>query len=283
MEYTLGLYEKATPDSTTIPEKLAAAKAAGFDHLELSIDEKDWRQERLMWTPEERTGIVEAIKRTGIPLRTLCLSGHRRWPFGSHDPEVRAYATTMLERAVDLSCDLGTEIIMLAGYDVFYETGDKDTLAWFEDGLRRAVEYAEGRGIVLAFETMETGYLIDTIAKAKHWVDLVDSPFLRIYPDLGNITNACERYGTSIADDIASGGDTLVAMHLKDTVTDVFRDLRFGEGRVDFEVGIPLALKAGVRLFTAEMWDDGRENWQEGLAEANAFLRTRIEGAIEAL
>lgn len=283
MDYTLGLYEKACPDSIDLPAKLGAAKAAGFDHLELSIDEKDWRQERLLWTADERRELVEAVERTGIGFDTLCLSGHRRWPFGSHDPEVRAYAATMLERAVDLSRDLGTQIIMLAGYDVFYEQSDADTLAWFEEGLKRAVDYAQQRGIVLAFETMETGYLVDTIAKAKHWVDLVDSPFLRIYPDLGNITNACERYGISIADDIAAGGDALVAMHLKDTVTDVFRDLRFGEGRVDFEAGIPLALAAGVRRFTAEMWDDGREDWQEGLAEANRFLRTRIDRAVAGL
>ena len=34
-EYRLGLYEKSMPNSLTLAQKLAEAKAAGFDYLEL--------------------------------------------------------------------------------------------------------------------------------------------------------------------------------------------------------------------------------------------------------
>ena len=37
--YTLGLYEKAMPSDLSWKEKLEAAKAAGFDFVEISIDE----------------------------------------------------------------------------------------------------------------------------------------------------------------------------------------------------------------------------------------------------
>ena len=39
--YTLGLYEKAMPGSLTWKEKLMAAKSAGYDFVEISIDETD--------------------------------------------------------------------------------------------------------------------------------------------------------------------------------------------------------------------------------------------------
>ena len=39
--YTLGLYEKAMPGSLTWKEKLLAAKSAGYDFVEISIDETD--------------------------------------------------------------------------------------------------------------------------------------------------------------------------------------------------------------------------------------------------
>ena len=37
--YNLGLYEKAMPKELSWMEKLEAAKAAGFDYIEMSIDE----------------------------------------------------------------------------------------------------------------------------------------------------------------------------------------------------------------------------------------------------
>ena len=45
--YTLGLYEKAMPKELEWEEKLVEAKQAGFDFLEVSIDETDEKLERL--------------------------------------------------------------------------------------------------------------------------------------------------------------------------------------------------------------------------------------------
>ena len=45
--YTLGLYEKAMPSDLSWREKLTAAKQAGFDFLEISIDETDAKLSRL--------------------------------------------------------------------------------------------------------------------------------------------------------------------------------------------------------------------------------------------
>ena len=53
-KYQLGLYEKSMPDTLSWQEKLEAAKAAGFEHLETSIDEKDEKLARLDWSEEEK-------------------------------------------------------------------------------------------------------------------------------------------------------------------------------------------------------------------------------------
>lgn len=37
----IGIYEKALPNSFTWEEKFKAAKKAGFDYMEISIDESD--------------------------------------------------------------------------------------------------------------------------------------------------------------------------------------------------------------------------------------------------
>ena len=61
-------------------------------------------------------------------------------------------------------------------------------------------------------------------------VKRVDSPYLGVYPDIGNITNAAKTYGTDVLADLECGHGHLVAMHLKETVPGVFREVPFGAG-----------------------------------------------------
>ena len=53
-KYCLGLYEKAMPGNLTMAEKLTAAREAGYDYLEMSVDETDEKLARLNMSREER-------------------------------------------------------------------------------------------------------------------------------------------------------------------------------------------------------------------------------------
>ena len=278
MEIALGLYEKAIPAGMSWQQMLTAAKAAGFDQLEISIDESDARLSRLDWTQKQRADLRQAMDLTGLPVRTMCLSGHRKYPFGSHDAATRQRSLDIMRKAVDLACDLGVRLIQLAGYDVYYETGDDQTRAWFVENLSRAVEYAARCGVVLGFETMETPFM-DTITKGMAYVNALQSPYLGMYPDLGNLTNACALYHTDVEREIQAGAGHCFAMHLKEPVEGVYRDMDFGTGRVDVVHGARQAMDIGVRLFTAECWHDGRQDWPQRLAQINVFLRNVLEQA----
>ena len=70
--YTLGLYEKAAPPELCWKEKLQAAKDAGYDFIEISIDETDEKLSRLDMGKEERLDMVKAMYETGIPIRSMC-------------------------------------------------------------------------------------------------------------------------------------------------------------------------------------------------------------------
>lgn len=278
MEVALGLYEKAIPLGLNWQQMLLAAKTAGFNQLEISIDESEYRLSRLEWTQQQCASLRRDMDLIGLPVRTMCLSGHRKYPFGSHDPETRRKSLEIMRKAVDLACGLGIRLIQLAGYDVYYETGDENTRAYFLENLEKAVEYAARCGVVLGFETMETPFM-DTISKGMAYVNAVNSPYLGMYPDLGNLTNACCLYHSDIGREIKAGSDHCFAMHLKETVEGVYRDMDFGTGRVDFVNGICHAMNIGVRMFTAECWHDGRADWPKRLSDINCFLRGAIEQA----
>ncbi|MDZ5033967.1 TIM barrel protein, partial [Clostridium perfringens] len=106
-EYTLGLYEKSMPNTLSFKEKLQCARECGFDYMEISIDETDEKLARLDMTKEERFEIVKAMFEVGLPIRTMCLSGHRKYPLGSLNEETRNRALEIMEKAIDLAYDLG--------------------------------------------------------------------------------------------------------------------------------------------------------------------------------
>lgn len=260
--YLLGMYEKAVPSTLGWQEKMQAAKDAGFDFIELSVDESDDKLARLLWTKSEREEILRIAEENGMPFRSMCLSGHRRFPIGSSDEAVCARGMEIMEQALELSCDLGIRMIQLAGYDVYYEESTPETVERFGRNLKKCCDMAARYGVAMGFETMETPFM-NTVEKAMRYVNETGSPYLHVYPDLGNITNAAKEYGTSVVDDLETGRGHLIAMHLKETLPGVFREVPFGTGHVDFEEGIKKAWSLGVRRFVTEFWYTGEENWRE--------------------
>ena len=274
--YTLGLYEKAMPGSLTWKEKLLAAKSAGYDFVEISIDETDEKLSRLEMTGQERLELVRLMAETGIPIRTMCLSGHRKYPLGSSDPQVCGRGMEIMQKAIQLADDLGVRIIQLAGYDVYYEESSLETKKRFLTNLKKAVNMAERTGVLLGFETMENEFM-NTVEKAMKYVTLVGSSYLNVYPDIGNITNAAHTYKTDVLEDLYIGKGHLVAMHLKETVPGRFREIPYGTGHVDFENAVHTAWELGIRKYVTEFWYTGSDAWAEDLKSASEMFRKILD------
>lgn len=274
--YEIGLYEKAMPGELSWREKLLTAKELGYDFVELSVDETDAKLARLDMTGEERLEILKIMNEVGVPFRSMCLSGHRKYPLGSANPATCARGMEIMEKAVQLAADLGIRIIQLAGYDVYYEDSTPETVARFGENLKKATMMAAKAGVMLGFETMETEFM-NTVGKAMKYVELVNSPYLGVYPDSGNLKNAAVTYGTDVYEDIRSGAGHTVAMHLKETVPGKFREIHFGTGHVDFQKTIDTAWEIGVRRFVTEMWYVGQDNWKEDIREAHDMMSAILD------
>ncbi|WP_332833823.1 L-ribulose-5-phosphate 3-epimerase [Clostridium perfringens] len=280
-EYFIGLYEKAMPNTLTWREKLQCAKENNFDFLEVSIDETDEKLKRLDMTKEERQVLVDLMYEVGLPIRTMCLSGHRKYPIGSADETTRNRGMRIMEKAIELADDLGIRIIQLAGYDVYYEEGSEETRKLFYENLKKAVEMAARSGIILAFETMETEFM-NTVEKAMNYVKKIDSPYLGVYPDCGNITNAAiNKYNKNVIEDLRSGKGHIMAVHLKETKPGKFREIPFGTGHVDFESIIKESYNMGVRRFVTEFWYTGTGDYRVEIKNSRKFIEEKFNKALE--
>ena len=276
-KYLLGLYEKSMPGTLSWTEKLLAAKRAGFDYVEMSIDETEAKLARLEMRAEELTELRAAMLSTGLPIRSICLSGHRKFPLGCPDPDKQKRSLEIMEKAIALAAALGVRTIQLAGYDVYYEEGTEQTRQDFVRNLRKCAEMAAEEGILLGFETMETAFM-DNVKKAMHYVQAVDSPYLGVYPDAGNITNAALLYHEDVLADMETGRGHLAAVHLKEALPGKYREIPFGTGHVDFDKIVQKSWELGVRRYVAEFWYKEGSDWQQELQKANDFMREKFAG-----
>ena len=274
----VGLYEKALPKSFGWKQKIKEAKAAGYDFIEISIDETDEKIARVRSGNPQGIDIREALLEEDFPLLTMCLSGNRRFPIGSMDDGTRNTGLALIREAVDFAVAAGVRIVQLAGYDEYYGPRSKETERRFLDALRSATEYAAQRAVTLAIENVDTDFM-NTLSKIKTYVDEVDSPWLKIYADIANLT-ACGMSMQDLYEDIGCAYTDTIAWHVKDGKLNVIRDTPYGTGIVDFDTFFTfLKEKEYAGLFVMEMWSDQTEESVRYVRTARQFLEEKIEMA----
>ena len=294
--YHIGLYEKAMPSSLNWEEKLKCAKDCGYDFVEISIDETDQklarldmsaeerlelaRLARLEWTAQERAQLRETMQKIGVPIRSMCLSGHRKYPFGASDPAVRRRSLEIMEKAIQLSDDLGIRVIQLAGYDVYYQEANNETRRRFRDGLKESVEMASRAQVTLAMEIMDYP-LMNSISKALGYAHYLNNPWFQLYPDIGNLS----AWDNDVQMELQAGIGHIVAVHVKDTKPGVFKNVPFGEGVVDFERCFETLKQSGYcGPYLIEMWSETAEDPAAEVAKARDWVKARMAkaGMVEA-
>lgn len=279
----LGIYEKALPYGTGWAEKLATAERLGFQFIEISVDETDERLARLDWSVAERKNFCQVVLDSPLTVPSMCLSGHRRFPLGSRDPETRNKALAIMEKAIQLAVDTSIRTIQLAGYDVYYEEGDADTREYYLENMRKCLEMAAREQVMLAMEIMDHPFM-NSIVRFMNIKQLLQSPWFTVYPDVGNLS----AWRNDVAAELTLGSSQIVAVHLKDTIAvtkdhgGTFKEVAFGDGCVDF----PLVFHTLKNMkytgpYLIEMWTERTDDPEQAILDAKAWLLERMrEGGL---
>jgi len=278
MNNPVGIYEKALPKDLSWIERFEAAKAAGYDFLELSVDETPERMARLDWSMAERLDFFRASRECGVPVPSMCLSGHRKIPFGSADPAIRAQAAEFMEKAIRFASDTGIRVIQLAGYDVYYEPTTRESRERYYEGMEKALEIAAQHQVMLGLEIMDTTFQ-NSISKYLVLKERLPSPWFTVYPDLGNLT----AWGNDLTRELTAGIHHIVGVHVKETLPvgpsfpGAFRDIPFGEGTVDFVHCFKTLHELGYAgPFLVEMWTEKAADPLKEIAKARQWVGERL-------
>ncbi|MGH2248893.1 L-ribulose-5-phosphate 3-epimerase, partial [Enterococcus faecalis] len=79
-------------------------------------DESDERLARLAWTQSQLQELSQLMVKEDFFIYSLCLSGHRRFPFGSLNKEKHDKGRKILSPAIYLVPHFTIRVIPIAGY-----------------------------------------------------------------------------------------------------------------------------------------------------------------------
>ena len=267
----IGMYEKALPQDLSWVQRLDQARRAGFDFVEMSVDDTDGRIARLEWTAAERAAVRQTAADSGVPLRSLSLSAHRRYPLGSKSTETRRRALEIFYQAIDLALDLDLRYVLLSGAEDYYQDCDEHSEALFLDGLGKGFERASGAGLMLALENWDIQ--IDSLTKVMRYVELFNSPWFQAYADIGNLTYA--RQDTLTELDAARGH--IAALHVKDTLPGQLRYVTPGEGAVPFVEAFARLAEIGFQGPTVlELWTESYPDAYQRVETGLAYIKEKM-------
>ena len=122
--------------------------------------------------------------------------------------------------------------------------------------LKKCLKTAASHGVVLAIENVDSDFA-DSLDKIIPYIKDLNSPWLQLYPDIGNLTAMDQ----DVTKQLIDYGNHIAAVHIKDTKPGVVRNVPFNEGIVDF-ISVFNALKeidfCGPMLL--EMWADNKKD-----------------------
>lgn len=207
----------------TLTDKFKAAKAAGFDAIELNAPQINVEQAKA------------AVAESGLPIDGTVNSTHWQIRHTDPDPEVRKKALESLQSALRQTHAVGgTSALLVIGHG---KDGSEEEI-WKRsiDNIRQAIPLAEELGIHIAIENVWNQFLYDhsgdsnqDASKFVKFVDELDSKYVGMQFDIGNHW----KYG-SMGDWIRQLDHRIVKLDLKGFSRAQNKFTKIGEGDLDW-------------------------------------------------
>jgi hexulose-6-phosphate isomerase len=168
------------------------AKQAGYDGVEVVIDEKDG-EINLSSTRKDIEKIVATAKRAGVEINSMATGLFWSYSLTSDDAQVRAKARDIVRKMIAIASWLKVDTILVVpgAVDVFFmpdfkvvpydKVYDRSLAA-----LQELAMVAEKAKVAIGVENVWNKFLLSPL-EMKGFVDAVGSPYVGVYFDVGNV------------------------------------------------------------------------------------------------
>ena len=175
----------------TVKESMALAKRAGYDGIELSLNETG--ETSLDAAPGEWAGIRAYSEEIGLPVHSVASGLYWSYPFTSGDKAMREKGVSIAEKQLEMAKALGADAILIVPgavgvsfipnfnvvpYDVAYERS--------LEAFMRLKTKAEELKVHIGIENVWNQFLLSPL-ETRDFVDKIGSPYVGVYFDVGNV------------------------------------------------------------------------------------------------
>ncbi|MEO5896022.1 MAG: sugar phosphate isomerase/epimerase family protein [Vicinamibacterales bacterium] len=211
------------PKDRPYVERFAAARAAGFEAVEMQTIER----------AEDAAEVAEASRATGVRIHSVMNAAHWEFPLSSDDPAVVNRSVRGMEMSLRNAARWGADGVLLVPAVVNGSTSYRDAWSRSQRVIReRLLPIASGLKVMIAVEEVWNKFLLSPLEFARY-VDEFESPWVRAYFDVGNVVF----YGYP-QDWIVTLGPRIAKVHLKDFQLDRpngrFAWKNLGDGDIDW-------------------------------------------------
>jgi L-ribulose-5-phosphate 3-epimerase len=179
------------PDGKPILECAKLAKAAGFDGIELSLNESG--EIGLQTTEKEALALRHQIMELGLEISGLATGLYwSNWMTSESEP-VRTKAMDICKKQLETAAALGADTILVipgaVGVDFIPGSGVTEYDKAYEraqESISRLAPYAEETGVAIGIENVWNKFLLSPL-EMRQFIDSIGSPFVGSYFDVGNV------------------------------------------------------------------------------------------------
>jgi len=174
----------------TIAECMAMAKDAGFDGIELSLDQEG--ELSINSSDKDILQIKKMAEDIGIEIASLATGLYWAYPITSSDAKIRQKSKDIVKRQLETAALLGTNgILVVPGAVAGLAPGSE--VIQYDVAYERALEAftqlkheAEAIKVNIGLENVWNKFLLSPL-EMKDFIDKINSPYVGAYLDVGNI------------------------------------------------------------------------------------------------
>lgn len=176
----------------TLKESFLLAKDAGFEGVEVALDEAAG-EITLTTTEQELLEIKKQAEDAGIQLYSVASGLYWSYWLNSDDTAERQKAQDIVKKQLDTAAALGCESILVIPGTVNAEFAAPGRVIDYETTYQRSLEallqlkaHAEACKVEIALENVWNKFLLSPM-EMRDFIDKIGSPYVGSYLDIGNV------------------------------------------------------------------------------------------------
>lgn len=203
-----GIFLGCFPKDLAIEECFTLAQEAGFDGVEVRVDEA------LLENPA-RVREIRALAERGLPIHAVMAAAGWRPSITANDPDERGRAIHLLRETIHVAAELGASAVLVVPGAVTEQVRYDDAWDRAKAALESLAPSGDAVGVTLCVENVWNKFLLSPL-EMRRFVDEIDHPRVKVYFDVGNVlvTGYPEQW-------IEILGERIERVHVKDFRTQV--------------------------------------------------------------